>query len=301
MKRNHLQSGFHPLTLRAILAVIGAGILSLTTPAADHGDRPLLIEAGRHDARLTDLFAFRRGDNLVLILGTNPAIPPSATSYQFPSDVTFEIGIDNDSEVTFDDPEDLARLGGTVEQPRRITEDIVLRLRFDQHGARQLQTRGLSRAEREGIALFTGLRDDPFIRGPRTGRNIAAVVLELPLSRVLDEQDTLLIWARARIDGFEGPNQEIAGRALRSMLPENDDLNAVHPRQHHRKTGLDPDVMIFDTSRAAEFPNGRALEDDVVDLVGDPRVLANDQPFPDENDVPFLDTFPYLAPPHPAL
>ena len=61
-----------------------------------------------------------------------------------------------------------------------------------------------------------------------------------------------------------------------------------------------PDVMIFDTSRAAEFPNGRALEDDVVDLVGDPRVLANDQPFPDENDLPFLDTFPYLAPPHPA-
>jgi hypothetical protein len=58
--------------------------------------------------------------------------------------------------------------------------------------------------------------------------------------------------------------------------------------------------MIYDTARPAAYPNGRALVDDVVDLVGDQRVLANDFPFPSANDLPFLNTFPYLAPPHPA-
>ena len=34
------------------------------------------------------------------------------------------------------------------------------------------------------LDLFTGLRDDPFIRRPREGRNVAAVVIELPLEAV---------------------------------------------------------------------------------------------------------------------
>jgi hypothetical protein len=68
-----------------------------------------------------------------------------------------------------------------------------------------------------------------------------------------------------------------------------------------QQTGLLPDVMIYDLSKPAAFPNGRALTDDVVDLVGDPRLLANDSPFPSENDLPFLATFPYLAAPHPAV
>jgi hypothetical protein len=55
--------------------------------------------------------------------------------------------------------------------------------------------------------------------------------------------------------------------------------------------------VIYDTALAASFPNGRELTDDVVDLVGDPRVLSNDDPFPSTNDVPFLGAFPYLAPP----
>ncbi len=51
--------------------------------------------------------------------------------------------------------------------------------------------------------------------------------------------------------------------------------------------------MIYDVSRPAVFPNGRELTDDVVDLVGDPRVLIDNYPFPTENDVPFLTSFPY--------
>ena len=96
-----------------------------------------------------------------------------------------------------------------------------------------------------------------------------------------------------------GRFHEFAGRALRSQFPENDAFNMLRPRDHFKKLGQVPDVVVFNTSQPAAFPNGRALEDDVVDLVGDPRVLGNDDPFPEENDVPFVDEFPYLAPPHP--
>jgi hypothetical protein len=56
----------------------------------------------------------------------------------------------------------------------------------------------------------------------------------------------------------------------------------------------------------AGFPNGRRLQDDVIDialqvvegeLVGSPNDLGDDVP---ENDVPFGGTFPYVALPHPG-
>ena len=63
--------------------------------AADHGDTPLLIGAGRHDGRLTGLFAFLRDDHLVLIATLDPTIPAEAEEYQFASDLRVEILIDN--------------------------------------------------------------------------------------------------------------------------------------------------------------------------------------------------------------
>ena len=265
--------------------------------AADHGDTPLLQSIPRHDARVTDLFAFVRGADLVIAVGTNPAIPPGVSDYQFPADLELEIHIDNDSAVRFDDPGDLATYGGTVVRPRKIREDVRLRLRFDDAGEPTLHLIGLPQTALSQVQLFTGLRDDPFIRGPRIGRNVAAVVVELPLDLVVADQPTLLLWATSRVPDIHGEQADLAGRALRSMFPENDQMNALHPRFHQAITGQAPDVMIFDTSRPAAFPNGRELTDDVVDLVGDARVLSNDDPFPTENDVPFLADFPYLAPP----
>ena len=57
-------------------------------PLADHGDTPLLIEEARHDARLTDLFAMERNGDLVLILCSNPTVPPGVAEYLFPPDLT---------------------------------------------------------------------------------------------------------------------------------------------------------------------------------------------------------------------
>jgi len=266
--------------------------------ASDHGDTPLLVSIARHDARITDLFAFQQGSDLVLILDSNPAIPASATDYRFPTDLMLAIHIDNDSAVAFDNAQDLAKYGGTIVVPGEIKEDIVLRFRFDAAGQPILQASGLKRSSMAGWSLYSGLRDDPFIRGPQIGKNVAALVLQLPLGDVLGAQSTLLLWAASKVEVVEGPFQDLAGRSLRSQLPVNDLMNTLRPREHWTKLGLTPDVMIFDTSRPAGFPNGRLLTDDVVDLVGVPGVLATDAPFPSENDVPFLAEFPYLAPPH---
>jgi hypothetical protein len=150
------------------------------------------------------------------------------------------------------------------------------------------------------------LRDDPFIRIPRDRRNVGAIVIETPLSSVVERQSTLLLWATAKVEDFDDPFQEITGRSLRSMFPEQNALNRLHPRHHTSKTGLRTDVMIYDTARPAAFPNGRALTDDVVllacQLGNECRVFNNEmRPMtPRANDRPFLATFPYLAEPHPV-
>ena len=270
---------------------------ALPSGAADHGDTPLLTAVQREDAKLTDLFAFVREDRLVLAMDINPSIPAGVDSYVFPSDATFRLHLDNASKVSFRDPEDLEELGGTVRFPLLIQERVVFEITFDEDGRTpRLRTKGLPGGSEAFVRLFTGLRDDPFIRRTRIGRNVASIVLELPLSLVLRKGSTLLVWGTSEIPTINGSQVEHAGRALRSQFPENDGMNLLHPRFHRAFLGVAPDVLIFDTAQAAAFPNGRELTDDVVDLVG--RPLANEEPSPEENDVPFLDHFPYLAPPH---
>lgn len=274
---------------------LGLYITGQKAEGSDHADTPNLIAAQRHDARITDLYAFRDGGDLVIALCVDPTIPPGVSEYAFQPDTMFEVNIDNRSAVNYDDAEANALRGGTVTKPDKINDNIAFRITFEK-GIPRLQVRGI-RNGKEITQLFAGLRDDPFIRGPRIGRNVAAIVVKLPLSAVLADQPELLIWAYSRVPDIDRPQADHAGLALRTMFPESMPMNEMHPRHHFRKMGVAPDVVIFDTSREAGFPNGRILADDVVDLVGDLRVLSNDAPFPAVNDVPFLTGFPYLAPP----
>jgi hypothetical protein len=288
----------YPRSLRVIgLALFFATVLPLA--ASDHSDVPSINGVARQDANLTDLHAFTVGDRLVIALSMNAAIPPSASSYVFPSDITFEINIDRNADVS---PSDPYGMGGTILNPDSIHEDVIFRINFGAGGQPRVHTvvHGGPNSSVPILNFFAGLRDDPFIRGPRIGRNVASIVLEVPLAAVARTQSTLLIWATAAGEDADGPFQELAGRSLRSMFPENNGCNLIHPRLQQRQLHVPPDVMIYDTARPAAYPNGRALVDDVVNLVGDQRVLANDFPFPSANDLPFLSTFPYLAPPHPA-
>lgn len=349
----------HPSLVRCSAVWLALGACAVVSVmASDHSDAPIVNGTARVDANISDLHAFVVGENLVLALSTNTGIPPSATSYVFPSDVTFELNIDVNAAVS---PVDPLGDGGTVLEPDRIEEEVTFRIRFHEDGSPVIQRvqRGVSRSwgsrdetaalvqagtsgsrrgpvsiaphdeftapaasglrarnsgvghataadrvlARTGIlGFFAGLRDDPFIRGPRQGRNVGSIVIETPLSGIVDGQSTLLIWATSKVEEMDGSQQEAAGRSLRSMFPEQNALNTMPPNDQMRIMGMRPDVMIFDTARAASFPNGRALSDDVVDLAcslgGECRVVASDAPFPSANDVAFLPDFPYLAPPH---
>ena len=271
--------------------------------ASDHSDSPQGPAGSRVDANLSDLHVFAVGQNLVLSMCTNTAIPPSATSYVFPSDVTFAFHLDVTSEV---DPQDPGGYGGTILDPEHLRDDVTFRVRFRSDGSVDLRRfrRGTAARDPQIVNFFAGLRDDPFIRGPRTGRNSACIVVETPLASILRGQSTVLVWATSNVEDFDGPFQDLVGEPLRAMFPEQTPLNSMPMSQHMKRMGVMPAPMIFDTARAAAFPNGRALADDVVDLMcslaGECRVFASENPSPTANDVPFLDTFPYLAPPHPA-
>lgn len=274
---------------------VPAAWIGYTAFGSDHADSPLLISVQRHDARVTDLFAFRDGDDLVVVLCMDPTVPPGVEEYQFQPDAMFEINIDSKSHVNYEDPDANAVLGGSVTRPDKINDNIAFRITFE-GGEPRLRVRGIKHGERV-TEMFAGLRDDPFIRGPRIGRNVAAIVLKVPLSEVLGDHPELLIWGYSQVPEIDRPMADHAGMALRSMFGENMPMNEMHPRFHMLKMGKAPDVIIYNTDEPAGFPNGRLLTDDVVDLVGDMRVLGNDYPFPATNDVPFLATFPYLAPP----
>ncbi|HKI02278.1 MAG TPA: DUF4331 family protein [Thermoanaerobaculia bacterium] len=292
-------------TLSVALAALAAVWCAAPNAAfgSDHADTPLLVSTGRHDARITDLFAFTRNNRLVLILDTNPAIPGSVTTYAWPSDLKLQILIDNDSEVSFDHAKSNSAYGGSIVRPRGISEDVRFDIDFP-NGTPRLKVKGIQGGTKQ-IRFFAGLRDDPFIRGPQIGKNIASIVIELPLRAVLKDSPTILLWGASRVGDVGGPILDLVGRSLRSQLGENLRLNEFHPKLHRLKLGMAPDVMIYDTTFRADFPNGRELTDDVIDLVaeidpgpGAQNVLNTDAPFPSANDKPFLSTFPYLAEPH---
>ena len=292
---------------RLTLCIAMLSVFKAPVDAADHGDTPQLIGIPRHDARISDLHVFTNGDNLVLSLCTFPNLP--GASYQFAADLTLRFHIDNHSVVSFDDPTDNQRFGGTIVNPDHMGADIVLEFTFDDLGNPILAASGLSATQEEDIQTFAGMRDDPFIRGPQIGRNVGAVVVELPLAHVLGDSSTILVWATSKVPDVQGSQSELGARALRSQCPQpvcnamdGSDLNLrneTSPHKYSGKLGLRPDAVIFDTSLPAGFPNGRLLTDDVVNMVAPfgQNILGNDHPCPSENDVPFLPDFPYLAPP----
>lgn len=283
-----------------VLCLLGGMIHGHTLHSADHGDTPVLVGLGRTDAQITDAFAFVRDDQLVLALCTNPAIPKTVDDYSFAPDLTLTFHIDHKSRVRRVDADDLMQFGGTIVRPQAVGANVTLEVTFDRHGEPKLKTTGIAKGYRRDIKLFAGLRDDPFIRKPRAGRNVAAVVIELPVAAVLGSQPDLLIWATSKVPDLKGPISDHAGRALRSMFIEP--MNAMSPKDHWKVLDAVPDVMILHVCEDSGFPNGREPTDDVIDLVVD--IPGGTLPGEDTenrrttNDVPFLDDFPYLAAPH---
>ena len=305
-------------SFRLAVLVMLVGMLSLPLPstlASDHTDTPLHIETGRDDARLTDFWTFAQNGRLVMIMGINPFLPAEVRQYVFPTDVTYSFFIDRDSNVSFSNPVLNAAFGGTVDTPSSIRQDIRFNVTFDRFNKPMVDIRGASSTEAETIRshmrLFTGLRAEAFIFAPFVRNNIAAIVIDVPLADVKKDSNTLLLWSTSNVDEFKGPFQELAGRTLYSQFDEKLALNFIHPSQHKAALGLNPDVVILNTAAPSGFPNGRRLQDDIVDLVAALPAPYNDaRAFNLEislagfhanlsNIAPLPGVFPYLANPNP--
>ena len=254
------------MSLVACTALVG--LASRGVRAADHSDMPqnVLNEIiVRPDASITDFWAFVEGRDLVMIMGLNPLLSPEVTRYEFPSDVRYTFHVDNDSRVRIDDSVISREFGGVIEDASAIEEDIAFEITFTKkRGRPRLEVRG---ARRLGARLFAGLRAEAFIFAPFVRNNIAGIVVQVPLRRVVGRQPELILWATAEVDAPNGPFVDLGGRALRSQFGPSLELNALDPSEH-LAAGFDPaDVVILDTSLPTTFPNGRFLEDDVVDIV----------------------------------
>lgn len=159
------------------------------------------------------------------------------------------------------------------------------------------------------------------------GQNTLGIVIEVPSSKL--GSSNLGFWARTELRGTQ---LDRMGRpAINTLLiptvnfskdrfnlgnPQCDDdrfrqtisdrltaspfdLNAV--QAGNLADLLLPDVLPFDTTISSGFPNGRQLEDDVIDAELDLLTGgATTSDCIDNNDVPFSSAFPYLAPPHTA-
>ena len=176
-----------------------------------------------------------------------------------------------------------------------------------------------------GTGSFTG--SDGF-----AGYNVSAIVVEIPVDML--GGSVLNIWAttvqpfrfKANSSGlFAGKQLDRAGNpaVATALIPSDlkDAYNRTKPEDDAENfaativaslTSLGtsaenigvlasvavPDMLTIDTTAASGFPNGRGLPDNVIDIIlglvlNSPGISDG----VDTNDQPFLDEFPWLAPP----
>jgi hypothetical protein len=193
-----------------------------------------------------------------------------------------------------------------------------------------------ARITTEGLyRFFAGLRSEPFFADPIgfqnnlqwtgqdfwAGKNVFGIVLEVPNS-ALGPHPQIGVWGRtmAPVQGtLTSVNQ--MGRPGNNVFRQGADTNATPPAQQRERffsryvamfetfgyskaeaTALAlewlPDILPYNYTSAAGYPNGRKLADDIVDeavsLMSQGRITTDlVEPHTD-----YLTGFPYLGPPH---
>lgn len=292
---------FRLLASGALLAALGA----VGVAASDHAD-PALEPPPTQDAGLTGLFAFPKGDQLVVILNIHRGLT-SPPPFEL-ADYEYTIHFDLHSQLSYDSLEDRARYGGTVLAPEGISADVSIRFRLHddlrlQPGYPRFDGRTLPGAE--SFPVYVGIRDDPFVFPRFFAKNVISMAVSIPFAAFPDGQRDWLLWGtttRAK----NGKLVDHVGRSNRTQLGRLDFLNTLPPNQHAaalakrlrsgqkveralmtllarvpflaalpgafeyvlqiREYDVFPDVMFFTTRFPPGYPNGRRLEDDVAGL-----------------------------------
>lgn len=184
--------------------------------------------------------------------------------------------------------------------------------------------------------FFAGLRSEPFFADPEgfvnnlqwTGRdgwagyNIFGIVLEAP-NRALSSQPRVGIWGRtmAPVHGVLSPVNQM-GRPGNNVFRQGADTNTTPPARQRDRYLLQyealfrgygysegdaaalalewcPDVLPYEYTSAAGYPNGRRLTDDIVDNAVEilTRGRMRDDLVHPHTD--YLAEFPFLGTPNP--
>ncbi len=349
------------LTLVAVIGSIIVGFAIRRTGAADHLDAPLVDADGRID--ITDVYAFTRGSNTVLIVNVDP-LAGVLSPNTFRSDALYEIRIDNTGDAV---PDLIYRLHFSSPGPDG-RQNVVLRLGSGNQlsgeggGAVGTGKTGTLIPVHGGGTLFAGTRDDPFFfdlnafkkfsadHNPADfcspgsnffkGANVASIVLQVPTAPLLGSSGPVIYpWATVSVQNSSGDWTQVERMGKPALATvfikptggaNSDAYNATAPAADLTRWGsffpanpipllggisvrnlLLPDVLILNTAGPlvlngipfAGYPNGRRLEDDVIDTSF--LVLSNAGVLPPNvtsdcvaNDSPFLPVFPYEAPPN---
>jgi hypothetical protein len=280
--------------LFAALFLFSACLLPGASRASDHAD-PMWLAEDEQEANITGLFFYPDGDRWIAILDVRRSLvgPPPYNLEPFEYDIHFDFH----TKLRFDNAEDVARYGGTIDQPEGIAPDATIRMRLNNDVTVKEQSfKGLTNPG--DIKVYTGVRDDPFIFPRFFKVNVVTMAFSIPKSSFPETADSWLLWATSkRADG--GEQIDHVGRSNRTQLGRFEILNTIPPSQHVaeiREKGASraevqdflkqwlppvanlnqlsgyfirhydavPDVMVFTTTRPPGFPNGRRLEDDVA-------------------------------------
>ena len=298
--------------------------------ASDHLDAPALAGNGQLD--VNDVYAFQsptNADNTVLIMTVNPFAGVMSPTTFGTAGVEYEFQIDNNGDALADVTYGATFVTNGGGQDITLTRDDTTIASGSTATSLPISGGGMVQA---------GLFDDPFffdLAGFQDGFNftgddafagaiVSAIVLEVPSSEL--GGPNIGVSARTLL---EGNQVDRMGRpAINTVLipsDRKDEFNQSEPDQDPANFGDDvraaimslngndaghaaelaaillPDVLTIDTSNAAGFLNGRQLADDVIDaelnLLSQGAVTGDGV---NMNDVPFLDSFPYLAVPEPS-
>ena len=289
-----------------LILLVGLGIaatvitiwLTGLLEGADHAEAPGVLADPQAD--INDIYAFRspeNPDNLVVALTVNPlTAPPENDTRNFATDVAYEIHVDNTADFVAAPFVPAAGLRPAGETPSDTlaglnVSAIVVELPITALTGEATSDTGVIRAwattSRGGVridrmaipaintaAVPSGSKDTYNQGDPVNDVEAFLAAATDEIQRLRDAVDAVL----PAPDG--GPLGDVsAGGVAAAVLP---------------------DVVTIDFSKPVDFPNlnGRTLTDDVIDIA---LALVLDRTVGDAidaNDVPFLDSFPYLAPPH---
>lgn len=317
---------------RVFLALLVVG-----TPAgaADHREAPLLSAGPLAAVDINDLYVFPSPENpdaVVFILTVNSGAGQT-TQAAFRHQAKHNLLIDKngdakeDARILFDfaapdaDGRQTLKVRSVglrgMRGQGRTGEDFVVKRDTRVHAGLFDDPFFFDRAGfvgDDGRSLCDAMAADSFAR-----KDVAAIVVEMPLSRL--GTDRFGVWARTKALGNQVDRMGLAG--INSLLVPEGARNAFNRGKPKNDTviffdlifdaltgiGSDPadafavagfylpDILTVDLGGAPVYPNGRRLEDDVIDftlpfLGGDPPPVTD---CVDANDKPFRATFPYLA------